>query len=64
LEKALGPKNKRHNIQVAFTLALIEHFLNPKKEDIKIKEDLMQIKIDSYMVYFHNYTKLYAVYYV
>lgn len=64
LEKALGPKHKRHNVQVAFALALIENLLNPKKEDIKIKEDLMQIRIEKYMVYFYNYTKFYAIYYV
>ncbi|CAB4376816.1 unnamed protein product [Rhizophagus irregularis] len=42
-------RDKRYKVQVAFTLALVEHMLDPKRKDIKIKEDLMQIKIEKYM---------------
>jgi len=63
LDKMLGlDRDKRHKVQVAFTLALVEHMLSPGR-DIKINEELMQIKIEVYMVCFCNYNS-YILYYM
>lgn len=53
LKKLYGPdREKRSEVQVAFAMALVEEFLNPKKDLLKIKEDTMQLRIEKYMVCF------------
>src|SRR5436190_23122052 len=42
-------------VQVAFTIVLVHYVLNPKKEHIKIKEEVLQRKIRKYLVCFHKY---------
>src|SRR5439155_1527922 len=46
---------KRSEVQIAFTMVLIHYVLNPKKEHIKIKEEVLQRKIRKYLVCFRKY---------
>src|SRR2546430_4621749 len=48
---------KRPVVQVAFTVVLVYYVLNPKKEHIKIKEEILQRKIRKYLVCFCKYLK-------
>ncbi|RGB42245.1 hypothetical protein C1646_751137 [Rhizophagus diaphanus] len=47
-------KDTISEVQVAFAMALVEEFLNPKKDLLKIKEDTMQLRIEKYMDKFRN----------
>ena len=52
LDKSFGPDvDKRSEIQIAFAMALVDTMLNPKKLDIKMKEEILQLKIVKYLVY-------------
>src|SRR5436305_14944692 len=43
---------KRSEVQVACTIVLVHYVLNPIKEHIKIKEEVLQINIGKYSVCF------------
>ena len=50
LDKVYGTDpEKRSEVQVAFTIVLVHYVLNPKKEHIKIKEEVLQRKIQKYL---------------
>jgi hypothetical protein len=56
LDKVYGTDpEKRSEVQVAFTIVLVHYVLNPKKEHIKIKEEILQRKIRKYLVCFRKY---------
>ena len=58
LDKVYGTDpEKRSEVQVAFTIVLVHYVLNPKKEHIKIKEEVLQRKIRKYLVCFRKYLK-------
>jgi len=58
LDKVYGTDpEKRPVVQVAFTVVLVYYVLNPKKEHIKIKEEILQRKIRKYLVCFCKYLK-------
>src|SRR5204863_6195768 len=46
---------KRSEVQVAFTIVIVHYVLNPKKEHIKIKEEVLQRKIRKYLQIFEMY---------
>ena len=56
LDKVYGTDpEKRSEVQVAFTIVLVLYVLNPKKEHIKVKEEILQRKIRKYLVCFRKY---------
>jgi hypothetical protein len=58
LDKVYGTDpDKRSNVQIAFAVVLVEYILNPQKERIKISEELLERRIERYMVCFHKYAK-------
>ena len=58
LDKVYGTDpEKRSEVQVAFTIVLVHYVLNPKKEHIKIKEEVLQRKISKHLVCFRKYLK-------
>ena len=58
LNKVYGTDpEKRSKVQVAFTIVLVHYVLNPKKEHIKIKEEILQRKIRKCLVCFRKYLK-------
>src|SRR5437763_15697808 len=58
LDKVYGTDpEKRSEMQVVFTIVLVHYVLNPKKEHIKIKEEVLQRRIRKYLVYFRKYLK-------
>ena len=58
LDKVYGTDpEKRSEVQVAFTIVLVHYVLNPKKEHIKIKEEILQRKIRKCLVCFRKYLK-------
>jgi hypothetical protein len=58
LDKVYGTDpEKRSEVQVAFTIVLVHYVLTPKKEHIKIKEEILQRKIRKYLVCFRKYLK-------
>jgi len=55
LDKVYGTDpEKRSKVQVAFTIVLVHYVLNPKKENIKIKEKILQRKFGNFWYVFVN----------
>jgi hypothetical protein len=58
LDKVYGTDpDKRSGVQIAFAVVLVDYVLNPKKEHIKVKEEVLHRKIKKYLVCFHKYVK-------
>jgi hypothetical protein len=63
LDKVYGTDlSKRSDVQVAFAVVLVEYILNSRKERIKAAEELLERRIEKYLVCFqnHKYAKIYA----
>ena len=58
INKIWSGKKNIFNIKIAFTISIYEIFLDTYKQDIKISEKLMKLKVIKNMVSFINLHKI------